>query len=608
MQLKDAISALSFRQKRGKRQVLYTRWGEKVEKEAKDPDFVPLDEYPRPQMRRTGYEILNGWWKYQVVKNKSWEIPQKEPKGKILVPFSPESILSGADFQLKPGETLWYEREVFVKKDVQEGKRLLLHFGAVDQECRVFWNGIQAAEHLGGYLPFTCDVTGYLREGRNRLTVACQDESDTGWRSRGKQKLEAGGMFYTAQSGIWQTVWMEWVPELYIERLKIMPDYDGCALDLCVYPGGSGLHQSLPLWVEIHEGDKLVCRHEAKMEQKPVTVHLKIPNFHKWTCEDPFLYGLKVGLGTDKVESYFAMRHFSREADTQGVPRLCLNHRPYFLNGVLDQGYWPDGLYTAPTDEALKADIVRMKKLGFRMMRKHCKIEPLRWYYHCDRLGMVVWQDMVNGGESYDMKRVCYLPTVFSKMTEKAGWSAAAAGRKNMKGCQEWLRECRETLRLLYNCPSIGGWVLFNEGWGQFATESVTRLVKKADSSRPVDSASGWFDCGCGDIKSVHNYFDKLICPKDLRHKGKNSRALVISEYGGLALPVENHRSSDQIYGYKKMRSPEEFTGKYQQMQKQIRRLQEEGLSAAVYTQLSDIEDEINGIYTFDRKVCKLRE
>ena len=609
MRLKDAISTLSFGQKRGKLNVMYTQWGECVAQESKKSDYVPLKEYPRPQMRRKQYQILNGWWRYMVVKERSWEIPRgRKFQGKILVPFSPESLLSGADFQLLPGETLWYEREVDLKPEENQGRRLLLHFGAVDQECKVFWNGTLVGEHLGGYLPFSMDITGYVREGKNKIQVACRDESDTGWRTRGKQKLEAGGMFYTAQSGIWQTVWLEWVPDVYVRRLKISPDYDSEALDLGIYPGGSKPGEVSSLWVEVYEGDRLVYRHEAQMQKESVTVHLKIPNFHKWSPEDPFLYGLRVGLGEDVVESYFAMRVFTKEPDTQGVPRLCLNHRPYFFNGVLDQGYWPDGLCTAPTDDALRADIIRMKRLGFRLMRKHCKIEPLRWYYHCDRLGMVVWQDMVNGGESYDMKRLCYLPTVLPKLTEGKSWSAAAAGRKNMKGCQEWLAECRETIRTLYNSPCVGAWVIFNEGWGQFATEPVTRMVKKADPSRPVDSASGWFDCGCGDIKSVHNYFETLICPKDRRTgKIEEARACVISEYGGLALAIEGHLSSDRVYGYRKLKTGEEFQRRYEQFQSQLKKLQREGLSAAIYTQVSDIEDEINGIYTYDRKVCKLQ-
>ena len=608
MQLKDAISTLSFRQKRGKLNVLYTRWGESVEKEARNPGYIPLKEYPRPQMRRKQYQILNGWWKYQIVKGRSWEIPQKKNiRGKILVPFSPESILSGANFQLKPGETLWYERTVSMSLRGHEEERMLLHFGAVDQECKVYWNGELAGEHLGGYLPFTMDVTRFVKEGKNLIQVACQDESDTGCHSRGKQKLEPGGMFYTAQSGIWQTVWTEWVPDFYIRNLRIMPDYDGSAVDLCIYPGGSRPGKAQPFWVEIYDQNQKICRHEAQISKDPVTVHLKIENFRKWSPEDPFLYDLRVGMGKDQVLSYFAMRLFSVEKDVKGVTRLCLNHRPYFLNGVLDQGYWPDGLYTAPTDEALRADIVRMKRLGFRMMRKHCKIEALRWYYHCDRIGMVVWQDMVNGGESYDMKRVCYLPTVFPKLTGRNGWSVSASGRKNLKGCQEWLEECKETIQVLYNCPSIGGWTIFNEGWGQFATEAVTRLVKKADSSRPVDSASGWYDCECGDIKSVHTYFDKLTCPVDKEVPGKNKRALAISEYGGLSLPLEEHRSSERVYGYKKLRSREELQKRYQHMQRQLKKLREEGLSAAVYTQVSDIEDEVNGIYTYDRKVCKLK-
>lgn len=688
MKIKEMLGTLQPGKKQEKPEQLWTKWGEEVKKECEALDYVPLPEYPRPQMRREDYTVLNGWWECRIALCK--KLPdcecgqiaksdkEKEPVfwQQILVPFSPESALSGVSRQLQPGEELWYRRNVQISDDEYQTHRakkdrLLLQFGAVDQECRVYWNGHLVGSHRGGYLAFTVEVTEFVRPGANELQVICTDESDTGAEARGKQKLQPGGMFYTAQSGIWQTVWMEWVPQRSVEWIKIMPQPDEGVVRIRVRVSAQG--QSAELlntensiekfqtenenWENV-ESDKNGTQkrnvnkteknndldkekiyvnsedmaHNHMPKQIFITVLSKekekeklqascipsrrgagwtdydaaitIQNAKLWSPEHPFLYDLEIRAGEDHVKSYFAMRTFSVEPDENGIPRFCLNHQPYFLNGVLDQGYWPEGLYTAPSDEALVSDIERMKECGFRLLRKHCKLEPMRWYYHCDRLGMLVWQDMVNGGETYDMNRICYLPTLLHSFQTKKGYSETACGRKDRAGCEAWKQDCMQTVRQLFNVPSLAGWVIFNEGWGQFDTKEMTTLVKKLDGSRPVDAASGWFDFGGGDYRSEHNYFFKLQVSKKWK-KNPGGRAFVISEYGGLTLKIPGHIWKEQSYGYGKLSSQAEFQEQFRKLQGKIRILEKEGLSGAIYTQVSDIEEEINGIYTYDRRVKK---
>lgn len=667
MKIKEMLGTLQPGKKQEKPAQLWTKWGEEVKNECEALDYVPLPEYPRPQMRREDYTVLNGWWEYRIA-SFSW--------GKILVPFSPESVLSGVSRQLQPDEELWYRRNVQISEDEYQTHRakkdrLLLQFGAVDQECRVYWNGHLVGSHRGGYLAFTVEVTEFVRPGANELQVICTDESDTGAEARGKQKLQPGGMFYTAQSGIWQTVWMEWVPQRSVEWIKIMSQPDEGVVRIRVRVSAQGQRAELlntekgieKFQTENAESDKngtqkrnvneteknrttknsdlnkenadmgsesitctympeqifITISYEENTEEKlqiscipsrrgtgwtDYDAAIAIQNAKLWSPEHPFLYDLEIRAGEDRVKSYFAMRTFSVEADENGIPRFCLNHQPYFLNGVLDQGYWPEGLYTAPTDEALVSDIERMKECGFRLLRKHCKLEPMRWYYHCDRLGMLVWQDMVNGGETYDMNRICYLPTLLHSFQTKKGYSEAACGRKDRTGCEAWKRDCIQTVRQLFNVVSLAGWVIFNEGWGQFDTKEMTALVKKLDGSRPVDAASGWFDFGGGDYRSEHNYFFKLQVPKKWK-KNPGGRAFVISEYGGLTLKIPGHIWKEQSYGYGKLSSQAEFQEQFRKLQEEIRALEKEGLSGAIYTQVSDIEEEINGIYTYDRRVKK---
>ena len=610
---------------------LYTRWGRDL-----DPQNV-LVEYPRPLLKRGSYINLNGYWDYAFTKE--FNKPEQYD-GQILVPFSPETVLSGVSRQLKPDEYLWYRRTFTLEKwdERKDDRRLILHFGAVDQACVVYVNGQKAARHTGGYLPFTADITALVCDGENELSLAVKDLSDTSYHARGKQRLERGGMFYTAQSGIWQTVWMEEVPEKYIANIETEADLERSAVRIRVSAAensGSGVsvngqaaHTGAPSDEEGEESSQtghpitIQIRHPGlytdndspESKNQPNTqqmcsasgitgdwVEIPIPDIRPWTCENPYLYFFTVTMGEDRAESYFAMRKFSVEKDEDGIPRICLNGKVQFQNGVLDQGYWPDGLYTAPSDEALIFDITEMKKSGFNMVRKHIKIEPQRWYWHCDRLGLVVWQDMVNGGGAYQYWFVTYLATVMSwrgiTIKDNHPWLLA---RRDKAGRAEFVREMKETIRILKGHPSIGTWVIFNEGWGQFQTEALTRIAKEEDPSRLIDAASGWFDQGGGDLQSVHNYFFKL------KVRPEKERAAVLSEIGGHTYREPGHSACEELYGYGACRDKETLGKAYRDLTDKVRALIPQGLCASVYTQWTDIEEEINGVYTWDREVRKI--
>jgi beta-galactosidase/beta-glucuronidase len=590
MKIKDAIRTLLFKGKLQNNNQLYTIWGEKL-----DPEHV-LEEYPRPQLIRDNFTILNGYWKYCITKELTMPA---HFDGEILVPFSPESVLSGVNRQLKPGEILWYERRLTINKK-QRDKHCILHFGAVDQRCEVFINHKKVGGHSGGYLPFSVDITKKLKDGTNLLSLKVADDSETSYHSRGKQKLARGGMFYTAQSGIWQTVWMEWVPDLYINLLKITPKIEDSAILIEINLNNNFNSEKVedPLFqIYIYEEEKLIQSMDSRI---PVmTVPLK--NFKYWSPENPFLYTMILTVGKDRVKSYFAMRKIEIKKDKNNIARIYLNNEPYFQNGLLDQGYWPDGLYTAPSDEAMIFDIQKAKELGFNMLRKHIKIEPLRWYYHCDRMGMLVWQDIVNGGEDYNTLFVGYLPTLFPKLAAHIkDKHYYLFGRRNEAGRQEWSVECRETVKHLYNSPSIVVWVPFNEGWGQFDAVKAYELIKEIDSMRLIDHASGWFDQGIGDFESIHNYFHPL-------QSSYKKRPIIFSEFGGYACYIAEHSYSWQVYGYRIYLTKEDFDEAYQKLyRKEIEKLKISGLSAVVYTQLTDVEDEVNGLLTYDRKVCKV--
>lgn len=558
-----------------------TVWGEAI-----NPNAI-LQEYPRPQMMRESYFNLNGRWQYAIVK--AGETPT-QPDGEILVPFSPESELSGVQRTLKPKEILWYMRSFVLPQGFQVG-RVLLHFGAVDQSAMVYINGAEVGTHTGGYLPFSFDITSYLKEGENLLTVCVRDESDAAFHARGKQKRRRGGIWYTAQSGIWQTVWCESVPIDYIAALRITPHFDESSVEICAYPQDAEC--ALPCIVRI--GD--VVQHG--IAGMPVTVSME--GFKPWSPEHPHLYDCEVHMGEDCVKSYFGMRKFSIEQDEAGVRRLFLNGQPYFHTGVLDQGYWPDGLYTAPSDDAMISDIVAMKELGFNMLRKHSKVEPLRWYYHCDRLGMLVWQDMPNGGGKYNPATI-NLPLITGKHISDGAHNYRRFAREDEKGREEYTQELQEMVALLYNSPCVAMWVLFNEGWGQFDAAEALRCVAEMDQTRTIDHASGWHDQGIGQVQSLHVYFKPYCFMPD-----RLGRAVLLSEFGGYTRKIEGHCFSKKEFGYKRFESDEALLAAWRTLyETEIIPAKREGLAAAVYTQLSDVEDELNGILTYDRMVQKL--
>lgn len=594
---------------------LYTRWGKNL-----DRDHV-LEEYPRPLLMREDYQILNGWWDY------AFTIDYKQPQqyeGRILVPFSPETALSGVGRQLKPDEYLWYRRNFDLPGwDREKGQnRILLHFGAVDQSCEVRINGHKVKRHTGGYLPFEVDISRYAQESANELIVAVKDLSDTSYHSKGKQKLNAGGMFYTAQSGIWQTVWLEKVPETYIKEIKTVPDIEKKIIRIKVSSSYSTdkknvdkLSRNLPIEIKIRKPglypDPVVKPSQISTEDMLETavqavsdkwIEIPIESISLWNCETPYLYYFEVKLGDDRAISYFAMRKFSLETKVhEEFPRICLNGEVQFQNGVLDQGYWPESLYTPPSDAAMIFDIQEMKKTGFNMVRKHLKIEPQRWYYHCDRLGIVVWQDMVNGGSYYKHWFVTYGATLLSWLRiPMRDVYPRLLSREAKAGRLEFIREMKETIRLLGNHPSIAAWVIFNEGWGQFQTEDMTRIVRRLDPNRLIDQASGWFDQGGGDFSSLHNYFFKLFI------RPERERASVLSEFGGYSYREPGHCAKEKLYGYGICKNKKDLEKRFLERWQGVRNLIPQGLSASIYTQWTDVEEEVNGVFTYDRKVRKI--
>ena len=557
--------------------MLTTPWGERLD------ESRILTEYPRPQMRRDSYLNLNGRWEYAITG--SDESPQSWD-GTILVPFSPESALSGVGRTLEPGQTLWYRRELTVPEGfLPRDGRLLLHFGAVDQEAAVYLNGVLLGRHMGGYNAFTLDATDALGP-RNTLVVRVHDDTDASFHSRGKQKTRRGGIWYTPQSGIWQTVWMEAVPRHYIESLRIVPLFDQSAVEVTV-------RCAQPLQCEATVDGRTVPFTSGEAARIPM------PDFRAWSPEDPYLYDLSVTLGEDRVESYFGMRKIEVRADRGGVKRLFLNGEPYFQSGLLDQGYWPDGLYTAPSDEALIFDIQTAKAMGFNMLRKHIKVEPMRWYYHCDRLGMLVWQDMPSGGGKYRFSTVT-LPLITGLHWRDNRYRAFA--RASAQGRAEYMDELEEMVGQLFNAPSVALWVPFNEGWGQFDSTLVMERLRALDPTRPVDPASGWHDQGAGDLRSLHVYFKPFRFRYDRR-----GRALALSEFGGYNLRVDGHCFNQKDYGYRRLPDAAALWRDFARLYEcEVLPAVPRGLCAAVYTQLSDVEDELNGLMTYDRRVVKL--
>lgn len=560
-------------------QQLTTVWGENLTDK-------PLQEYPRPQFVRNSYINLNGKWDYAITKK---DVMPTKYDGKILVPFSPESPLSGVDRIVKPNEYLFYRTSFTLPKTFVKDI-VLLNFGAVDCIADVYVNNKHLCHHEGGYNSFTVDITRMLAE-TNELIVKVRDFTDTKHYANGKQSTSRGGMWYTPQSGIWQTVWLESVPAHYIQSIRITPNIDDASVTV-----EAELNIDEPITVKVLDGQKEIVSADGKG-----AIKLYFPNevFKMWSPEEPFLYNLRVISRRDKVESYFGMRKFSCEKVGKYY-RLMLNNAPYFHNGLLDQGYYSDGLYTAPSDEALQFDIKAMKDLGFNMLRKHIKVEPMRWYYHCDRLGMLVWQDMPSGGTKQHKWVTLIAPNLgINKMNDS---NYARFSRKSDESRDSFVSEYTEMLDQLYNCVSIAMWVPFNEAWGQFDANKIAQLTKDIDPTRTVDHASGWHDQGGGDINSMHVYFKKVRLNKD------SKRAVCLTEFGGYSYKDADHSfNPNRTYSYKKFETVSEFNdGVYDLYTRDVIRLIDKGLSATVYTQVSDVEDEVNGLYTYDRKVLKI--
>lgn len=570
-------------------EAMLTPWGEALDREH------PLPEYPRPQLRRNSYLNLNGIWEYAITKTAEKPAAMQ---GEIVVPFSPETPLSGVGHILQPDEYLWYRRSVTLPEGFFRGGRLLLHFGAVDQRCTVWVNGQEAGSHTGGYLPFALDVTELIEGDAFTLELRVTDPTDTGCLSRGKQRLKNTGIWYTPQSGIWQTVWMECVPENYLRSLRITPKPEENAVHIRLEADDPAMAA-----VTICRDGGIIAEGQTD-ENGESTLTIPAEELRLWSPEEPFLYDAAITLaGGDKVESYFGMRAFGIGKDEKGLPRLLLNGKPYFQNGLLDQGYWSDGYYTAPSDEALIHDIAEMKRLGFNMLRKHIKVEPLRWYYHCDRLGMLVWQDMMNGGESYSPLSIYVFSNLGLRVKDDR---YRYFSRSDEAGRTHYYEELGQMIDLLYNTVSLALWVPFNEGWGQFDALKAAEFIRKRDDTRPIDHASGWYDQGGGDIKSIHWYFR----PYHHKQPPKEQRPICLTEYGGYNYAVPGHCWGEGAeFGYKKIADPAEFNRAFQKlMEEQIIPAKERGLAAAVYTQVSDVEGERNGLLTYDRKVCKANE
>ncbi|MDR2569772.1 MAG: glycoside hydrolase family 2 [Oscillospiraceae bacterium] len=571
---------------------LLTRWGEVIDKDC------PLPEYPRPQLKRENWRCLNGVWEYAICEGITDNQPDKYD-GDILVPFSPESLLSGVERQLLPGDTLWYRREVHFDA-VESGKRLLLHFGAVDQSCKVYVNGQKAGSHEGGYWPFYFDITGLVNDGKNIISISVTDDADKGIEAYGKQKLYEGGIWYTAQSGIWQTVWTEIVPDEYIESVKITPRCASFEVEFDIKYSGKETKKQ-PVTVRVyneleHGGEKLV----SEGQYDSGTFSLPMTDFRYWSISDPFLYTVKINAGADEVESYFGMREFSIIKCADGHPRLALNGEVIFHSGLLDQGYWSDGMYTPPADDAMIWEIKKIKELGFNMLRKHIKIEPLRWYYHCDRLGMLVWQDFVSGGGPYDQLTTRYLPFIGMKIKDENNYKRF--GRVDAKGRVVFERDMKRTVDLLYNTVCLAVWVPFNEGWGQFDSVRIAGEVRALDDTRSIDHASGWHDQHIGDFASHHVYYKPFRMKRD-----KHKRVQALTEFGGYSCPYPGHMATEKLFGHRMFDDIKTFNTAVEKlyMTELVPKLKH-GLSAAVYTQVSDIEEEVNGLFTYDRAKIKI--
>ena len=558
-----------------------TSWAEQI-----NPENV-LPEYPRPIMERGEWKNLNGLWQYAIV-DKGARTP-KAFDGEILVPFAVESSLSGVQKRIDDTKELVYQR-TFEVPSAWKGKQVLLHFGAVDWKADVWVNDVKVGSHTGGYAPFSFDITPALVAKSNKLVVRVWDPTDKSYQPRGKQVSKPSGIWYTPVSGIWQTVWLEPVNEKHIANLRILPDVDANVLkvDACVAEGTA----TDMLEVSVYDGNQLVASGKSINGEQ---VDVEMPQDVKlWSPDSPFLYTLKVALinkgkVVDKVDSYAAMRKFSSRRDENGIVRLELNNQPLFQFGPLDQGWWPDGLYTAPTDEALRYDVQKTKDFGFNMIRKHIKVEPARWYMHCDQLGIIVWQDMPSGDKNPEWQMRKYFD--------------GAERLRSPESEANYRKEWKEIMDYLYSYPCIGTWVPFNEAWGQFKTQEIAEWTKQYDPSRLVNPASGGNHYTCGDILDLHNY------PAPSMYLYDAQRATVLGEYGGIGLVLKDHLwEPNRNWGYVQFNSSKEATDEYVKYAEMLYNMVIKGFSGAVYTQTTDVEIEVNGLMTYDRKVIKLDE
>jgi len=561
-----------------------TPWAEKV-----NPTST-LPEYPRPQMVRDAWLNLNGLWSYAIVSGSS---KATNFDGQILIPFAVESALSGVGKRVGAGNTLWYNRAVKIPSGISKG-RVLLHFGAVDWRCEVFVNGSSAGVHEGGYDPFYFDITSLIRgRGDQEILISVTDPSDEGPQPRGKQVKDPKSIWYTPVTGIWQTVWLEGVPATYVASIKNTPDRDKKELRIVAE------------LVNAQPGDVIkatAMRANQKVGEANFsnnTATLTLSDVQAWTPDSPTLYDLNIsitrrGKVVDQVKSYFAMRKISMEKDASGTQRMMLNNKFLFQYGPLDQGWWPDGLYTAPTDEALRFDIVKTKEMGFNMIRKHVKVEPARWYYHCDREGILVWQDMPSG----DMG---------NRWDSRPGILGIASDKDRTKESETiYRKEWKAIMNATYNFPSIVVWVPFNEAWGQFKTEEIAKMTAEIDQSRLINAASGGNFTKAGHIIDLHNYPSPAMPDPELYGK---DQIVVLGEFGGLGLPLEGHTwQAKDNWGYQSFSTPQDLVNKYQEFMTTMQELVKQGLSAAVYTQTTDVEIETNGLMTYDRKVIKMPE
>lgn len=557
-----------------------TEWSETV-----NPKQV-LPEYPRPQMVRGEWSNLNGEWEYAIRAKGGVEPTAYD--GNILIPFAVESSLSGVQKIVGTDNELWYKRTFDIPSS-WKNKNIILNFGAVDWKADVFVNDILIGSHKGGYTPFSFDITPYLKGQKGqKLTVRVWDPSDAGFQPRGKQVAKPEGIWYTPVTGIWQTVWLEPVASNHITAIKAIPDVDNSVVSVTVSTSESSVTDIVEVQIS-DKNNKVVATAQGVQGQE---MRLQVKDAELWSPENPYLYDMKVtllGKQKDEVKSYTAFRKISVQKDAAGIYRMCLNNKPLFQYGPLDQGWWPDGLYTAPTDEALLYDIKKTKDWGFNMIRKHVKVEPARWYYHCDREGILVWQDMPSG----DMGNQ-WGPREYNAGTDK---------NRTQESISNFYTEWKEIMNLCMSNPSVVVWVPFNEAWGQFDTEKVVAWTEAYDPSRLVNPASGGNHRACGDILDLHNY------PGPEMYLADPMRVNVLGEYGGIGLALDGHLWwNNRNWGYIQFKSSDEVTAEYVKYAKELKTLVKKGFSAAVYTQTTDVEGEVNGLMTYDRKVIKINE